>query len=206
MELESPASSSWSGFQSPLRRGRDQGQGLPPSTPAPGLGARKSRGSPRPRTAKPTPEERRVGRPPGQPSPRRPQACRPQRPCASHVPTRRTPAARPTYCLKPSTTSRPRPTFERNIRAPTGRSHTGVGSSPAARSVGHLWNARTTFPRMPRGSAGLASRAGPYGQCSSFALRVRSLAVERLRWSPQCSWARESTGPLGQPATHLITF
>lgn len=90
----------------------------------------------------------------GSPSPRSPQACRPQLRCASHVPTPRTPAASPTYCLKPSPTSRPRPTFETNIRAPTGSSHAGVGNSPAGWSVGRLWNARTTFPRMPRGSAG----------------------------------------------------
>eukprot|EP00069_Balaena_mysticetus_P008330 bmy_19572T0 len=82
----------------------------------------------------------------------------------------RSPAAGPTYFLKPRPP--PRPKLEAKERAATGHRHVGVGSSPAAPRVSDLWNAWTTSPRMPGGGAS-SRRAGPYGQCSSFGLRMR---------------------------------
>ena len=65
MELERPASNSWSGFRSPPRRGPRPGpQALHAATEPRGA---KRQGSPRPRTADATPGGRRVPRPPGQP-------------------------------------------------------------------------------------------------------------------------------------------
>lgn len=178
--------------------------GLQPCNPPRGPGAQKADG-PRGRvrlTRRPTRAASR-GRP-GSPSPRRSQACSPQRPCASHVPTPRTPAASPTYCLKPSPTSRLRPTFETTIRAPNGRSHAGAGRSPAAGSVGHLRNARTTFPRMPRGRAG-----PPRGTLwAMWFFCPQSSGVSRWEGGgvPVCSRVRGSTGSLGQTAMHSFTI
>lgn len=69
---------------------------------------------------------------------------------ASSLP--RPPAVDPTYSLKPRPP--PRTKLEAKQRAATGRHHDGVCSSPAAPCVGNLWNAGTTSPRMPCGTAG----------------------------------------------------
>lgn len=135
-----------------------RGQALKPSKSPRGLAARGGRPQAEtPALPGPTP-------PPG--APRQPllRPCRPHGPLRPPASLPRTPAASSTYCLKPRPP--PRPKLEENGRAPQKCHRVGAGVSTAAPSVSDFGNARTTPPRMPRGST--ACRARPSGQCSSL--------------------------------------
>lgn len=61
-------------------------------------------------------------------------------------------AASPTNCLKPRPPFRPK--LEANGRTSSRRRNIGAGVPPAAQSATYVWNAWTTPPTVPRGSAG----------------------------------------------------
>lgn len=143
----------------PRARGLDSG--LPhataearpsPSKPPRSLRARDGRG---PRGAEPQDPHARtphLGAGPSSLSPRPPQAVPPTQSLCPPRPSREPRPQGPTYSLKPRPP--PRTKLEAKQRAATRRHHDGVCSSPAAPCVSNLWNAGTTSPRMPCGTAG----------------------------------------------------